>query len=146
MKVVVANDHSAVKRAEEVLLALGRKKIDYTYLGTSTEDPVDYPDIAKMAVEEYRKGGYDFGILICGTGIGISISANKMRGIRCALPENKYAARMAKEHNNANFIAFGSRIEYTDTISDMLSEYISAEFQGGRHQRRVNKIMELEGK
>ncbi len=146
MKVVIANDHAAVNKAKEVLMFLDRKKIAYTYLGTATEDSVDYPDMAEKCVIEYRKGDYDFGILLCGTGIGISIAANKMKGVRCALPEDKYAARMAKEHNNANFIAFGGRIEYRDTISDMLSEFMNAEFQGGRHQKRVDKIMALEGK
>ena len=107
---------------------------------------VDYPDMAQKAVEEFRKGDYEFGVLLCGTGIGISISANKMNGVRCALPQNCYAATMAKQHNNANFIAFGGRIEYGEDPISILDAFISSEFEGGRHQRRIDKIMALEGK
>ena len=91
------------------------------------------------------QGGYEFGIVCCGTGIGISISANKINGIRCALPQNSFAARMAKQHNNANFIAFGGRIDYQDDVLDMLDAFIDESFEGGRHERRVDKIMSLEG-
>ncbi|RKX83249.1 MAG: ribose-5-phosphate isomerase, partial [Spirochaetes bacterium] len=89
-------------------------------------------------------GKYEFGIVCCGTGIGISISANKVDGIRCALPQNIFGAEMSKVHNNANFIAFGGRIDYHDSVNDMVDAYIDAKFEGGRHQRRVDKIMGLE--
>ena len=126
MKAVIANDHGGVQLAAEILRHL--------------------PDYAEKAVNEYRNGGYDFGVLICGTGIGISISANKMDGIRCALPQNSYAAEMTKRHNNANFIAFGGRIEYQEPVTAILDAYIDAEFEGGRHQRRIDKMMALSGK
>lgn len=144
--VVVANDHGAVSLAAEIVNHLKERGYSVTYLGTDKEESVDYPDKAEEAVMEYRKGGYDFGVLLCGTGIGISISANKMKGIRCALPETRYAAVMAKEHNNANFIAFGGRIDYKENVLDILDGYLDASFEGGRHQRRIDKMMALEGK
>ena len=113
-------------------------------MGVNSEESVDYPDMAEKTCKEYLKGNYDFGIVCCGTGIGISISANKVDGIRCALPQNIFGAEMSKVHNNANVIAFGGRIEYQDPVNDMIDAYIDAEFEGGRHQRRVDKIMGLE--
>jgi ribose 5-phosphate isomerase B len=146
MKTVIANDHGAVALKKTILSYLEKKGIDYVNLGVDTEDSCDYPDMAEKAAGEFLKGGYDFGILLCGTGIGISISANKIHGIRCALPQNVFAAKMAKEHNNANFIAFGGRIDYPETVTDMLDAFISSEFQGGRHEKRVDKMMRLESK
>lgn len=145
-KVVMANDHGAVELAAKLKKHLEDRGFDVTYLGVSTPDSVDYPDKAQEAVEEFRKGGYDFGVVCCGTGIGISISANKMKGIRCALPQNIYAAEKCKQHNNANFIAFGGRIEYQEDPNAILDAYIDAAFEGGRHERRVGKMMALEGK
>ena len=144
MKVVVANDHGAVALTQRIVDHLNQRGIDVDYLGVATEDSVDYPDMAKLACDKYLCGGYDFGILCCGTGIGISISANKIHGIRCALPQNIFAATMAKEHNNANFIAFGGRIDYPEPVLAMVDAFIDTEFAGGRHQRRVDKIMNLE--
>jgi ribose 5-phosphate isomerase B len=144
MKVVVANDHGAVALTQRIVDHLKQRGIDVDYLGVATEDSVDYPDMAKLACDKYLRGGYDFGILCCGTGIGISISANKIHGIRCALPQNIFAATMAKEHNNANFIAFGGRIDYPEPVLAMVDAFIDTEFAGGRHQRRVDKIMNLE--
>jgi len=109
-------------------------------LGVDVEDRVDYPDQAEHAVQEYLKGGYDFGIVCCGTGIGVSIAANKHKGIRCALIHDSYTARMAKEHNNANFVAFGGRVEYAEPVEQMLSIYMNAQFEGGRHAQRVAKL------
>ena len=145
-KAVVANDHGAVELAARVVEHLKNRGYEVSYLGTDKEESIDYPDKAEEAVMEYRKGDYDFGVLLCGTGIGISISANKMKGIRCALPETKYAATMAKEHNNANFIAFGGRIDYKEDVLDILDGYLDSSFEGGRHQRRIDKMMALEGK
>lgn len=146
MKVVVANDHGAVELAQKVIKHLHDRGIEVTYLGTDKEESVDYPDQAEKAVLEYRKGGYDFGILMCGTGIGISVSANKMKGIRCALLQDKYAAEKTKQHNNSNFIAFGGRMEYKEKVEDIIDAYIDTEFEGGRHEKRIAKMMALEGK
>ena len=144
MKVVIANDHGGVELAKKIISHLKERGIEYSYLGTASEESVDYPDYAEKAVIEYRKGGYDFGILICGTGIGISISANKMKGIRCALPQNSYASEMTKRHNDANFIAFGGRVDYPEPVEKILDAYIDASFEGGRHQKRIDKMMALQ--
>jgi ribose 5-phosphate isomerase B len=113
-------------------------------VGVFTGDSVDYPDKIREAYEKFRTGGYEFAVVCCGTGIGASISANKLKGVRCALPQDSFAARMAKEHNNANFIAFGGRISYREPIEEMLDAFIGAEFAGDRHQRRIDKIEGLE--
>ena len=147
MKVVVANDHGAVDLAKRVLEHLEKRGIEYTYLGTGEEKSVDYPDKAREAVEEYRKGGYDYGILMCGTGIGISLAANKMNGIRCALPQDIYATTKTREHNDSNFNAFGGRVEYKDDVLDMLDAFLDTPFSHDeRHQRRIDKMMALQGK
>jgi len=104
---------------------------------------VDYPDKAVEACAEYRKGGYDFGILLCGTGIGISMAANKLAGIRCALIHDEYTARMAREHNDANFVAFGGRVAYAVPPTSVLETFMNAKFEGGRHSARVAKIDRL---
>ncbi|MGD1822049.1 MAG: RpiB/LacA/LacB family sugar-phosphate isomerase [Pleomorphochaeta sp.] len=144
MKIVIANDHGAVELSKEIVEHLEKMGHEVNHLGVKEVESVDYPDMAELACKEYLKGGYDFGIVCCGTGIGISISANKINGIRCALPQNIFAAQMAKEHNNANFIAFGGRIDYAENPLDMIDAFIDDKFLGDRHERRVNKIMALE--
>ena len=143
-KVVIANDHGAVELAATLVEYLKKMGYEVTYLGTATEDAVDYPDKAQEAATEFKKGGYEFGILLCGTGIGISISANKIDGIRCALVHSTFTAQMAKRHNNANFIALGGRVNYREDVEDIVDAFIDAEFEGERHQRRVDKMMALE--
>lgn len=143
-KVVIANDHGAVELAGTFVEYLKKMGYEVTYLGTATEDAVDYPDMAQEAATEFKKGGYEFGILLCGTGIGISISANKIDGIRCALVHSTFTAQMAKRHNDANFIALGGRVNYREDVEDIVDAFIDAEFEGERHQRRVDKIMALE--
>lgn len=145
MRVVLANDHGACGIAARIKSHLESRGIEVNWLGTMEETSVDYPDKAKEAVVEYRKGGYDFGVLCCGTGIGISLAANKCEGIRCALVSDKYSAEMTKRHNNPNFIAFGGRVDHRDSVEDMLDAFLDHEFEGGRHERRVEKIMEMQG-
>ncbi len=142
--ILIGNDHGAVELKEIIVKHLKQRGFQVKDLGTSEGDPVDYPDKAEELSIELLKGGYLFGILLCGTGIGISISANKMKGIRCALPQNLFAAEMSKLHNNANIIAFGGRIEYGDPVTSMIDKFIDTDFEGGRHERRVSKIMDLE--
>ena len=146
MKVVMANDHGAVELAARLRKHLEDRGIEVMYLGTESTESVDYPDKAEECVNEFRKGGYEFGVLLCGTGIGISISANKMAGIRCALPQTRYSAEMTKRHNDANFIAFGGRVEYSEKPEEILDAFIDASFEGGRHERRIAKMMALEGR
>ena len=144
-RIIIANDHGAVAIKQQIVKHLESRGYTVDNIGVDTEDSVDYPDMAEKACKHFLKdGNYEFGIVCCGTGIGISISANKVKGIRCALPQNVFAAQMAKEHNNANFIAFGGRIEYPETVEKMVDTFIDTDFGGDRHARRVNKMMELE--
>ncbi len=145
MKCVVANDHGAVELAGKMVEHLRKRNIEVKYLGVDKEESVDYPDKAKECALELIDGKYDFGIVLCGTGIGISIAANKIKGIRCALVMDSYSARMAKEHNNANMLAFGGRVEYKEDPIRILDSFIDSSFAGGRHQRRIDKISALEG-
>lgn len=144
MRCVVANDHGAVSLARRLTAHLEERGIDVNYLGTDKEESVDYPDQAEKCAKEFLKGGYDFALVLCGTGIGISIAANKIKGIRCALVQDSYSAEMAKRHNNANMLSFGGRIEYKEEPEKILDAFIDAEFEGGRHQRRIDKITALE--
>ena len=142
MKVLIANDHGAVDLKASIVEALRNDGHTVDNLGVDDAGSVDYPDIAKAAAKRYLAGGYDFGVLCCGSGIGISIAANKVRGIRCAQVFDLYTAEMCKRHNDANFIAFGGRVEYPVPVVDMIRRYMAAEYEGGRHQRRVDKIDE----
>ncbi|MDY0287723.1 MAG: RpiB/LacA/LacB family sugar-phosphate isomerase [Sphaerochaeta sp.] len=144
--VVLANDHGAVELALAFVKHLTEKGYTVNHLGVTTSDSVDYPDMADKACKEFKKGDYAFGVLLCGTGIGISISANKIDGIRCALPQNIFASEMARKHNDVNFIAFGGRIEYCEDPIAILDAFTDASFEGERHKRRVDKIMALENR
>ncbi|MDA3834723.1 MAG: RpiB/LacA/LacB family sugar-phosphate isomerase [Spirochaetales bacterium] len=143
-RVVIANDHGAVELKNEISIHLQARGYEVVNLGVDNLDSVDYPDMALSACREYLGGNYEFGVVCCGTGIGISISANKIDGIRCALLQNIFAAQMAKEHNNVNFIAFGGRINYQEPVTQMIDAFIDATAQSGRHANRVRKIMDLE--
>jgi len=144
MRIVIANDHGAVALKNELLNWLKEGGHEVKNLGVDSEDRADYPDMAAAAVAEFKKGGWDFGILLCGTGIGISISANKFPGVRCALVHDEFTATMAREHNDANFVALGGRVTYLVPPTKILAAFMGASFQGGRHRERVNKIADLE--
>ncbi len=143
-RVVIGTDHGGVVIKDRIIARLEKHGYEVKDVGVFSSDSVDYPDKVREAYDEYASGSYDFAVVCCGTGIGASISANKFPGVRCAMPQNRFAAEMAKEHNDANFIAFGGRIEYTDSIEEMLDAYIGAVFAGDRHQRRVDKIGDIE--
>lgn len=143
-KIVIASDHGAVDLKDEIVAFLQKKQFDVTDLGTHGTAAVDYPDLALAACREFLKGGYEFGIVLCGTGIGISMAANKVKGIRCALLFDLFTAQMAKSHNNANFIAFGGRITYQKPVTAMIEKFISADFAGERHEKRIAKMMAIE--
>lgn len=143
-KIVIASDHGAVDLKERIVAFLQKKNFEVTDLGTHGVESVDYPDMAAAACREFLKGGYEFGILLCGTGIGVSIAANKIAGIRCALVYDLFSAEMARAHNNANFIAFGGRIRYAATVEEMIGKFLDSTFEGGRHERRIAKITTLE--
>jgi ribose 5-phosphate isomerase B len=145
-KIIIASDHGAVALKSEIISFLKAKNCAVKDLGVNSDDSVDYPDVAVAACKEFKKGGYDFGILLCGTGIGMSIVANKIKGIRCALVHDLFTAEMAKAHNNANFIAFGGRVKYSVPVTEMIEKFMNTNFAGDRHERRVAKIMDVEEK
>ena len=143
-KVVIANDHGGCELAARLEKHLQERGYEVNWLGTKEPVSVDYPDQAEKCCREYLKGGYEFGIVVCGTGIGISIAANKINGIRCALVQDTYSSEKTKQHNNANILAFGGRVDYKEDPVKILDAYIDAEFEGGRHQTRIDKISALE--
>lgn len=144
MKLGIGSDHGGFELKEQIVEYLEREKIDYIDYGTYSTESVDYPDYGKKVGEAIMSGQVDKGIVICGTGIGISLAANKVKGIRCALCGDTYSARMSREHNDANAIALGGRVLGRDLAIEILSVWLKSEFAGGRHQRRVDKISEIE--
>jgi ribose 5-phosphate isomerase B len=143
-KIIIASDHGALALKSEIISFLKTKNCSVKDLGVTSEDSVDYPDVAVAVCNEFKRGGYDFGILLCGTGIGMSIVANKIKSIRCAQVFDLFTAEMAKAHNNANFIAFGGRVKYSVPVTEMIEKFMQTSFAGERHERRVAKIMDVE--
>lgn len=140
LKVAIASDHGGFDLKEKIRKEYKNAEIELDDFGTFSHDSVDYPDVAEKIIEPILSGKYDLGILICGTGIGISIAANRHKGIRAAILYDDFVAEMAKEHNNANIVVFGGRtMSYTDVVK-RLDIFLSAEFQGGRHQNRIAKL------
>ena len=142
--IAIGADHGGVNLKETVKKFLEQKGIEYKDFGTNSTDSCDYPDYAKAVCDAVVSGEYDKGILICGTGIGMSIAANKVKGIRAAHVTDTYSAAKTREHNNANVICLGERITGCDLALEIVNAYLNAEFLGGRHQTRVDKIMALE--
>ena len=142
--IVLGCDHGGLNLKAYIEKYLDENGIKYEDVGTYSPESCDYPDIAKAAAEKILSGEAEKGILICGTGIGMSIAANKIRGIRAAHVTDTYSAKMSKEHNNAHIICLGERITGLDLGLEIVKAYLSAEFQGGRHEKRVEKIMNLE--
>lgn len=142
MKVCIAADHGGFELKEAL-----RKKfssLHFTDLGTNNAESVDYPDFGAAVARRVAAKEFDFGILICGSGIGISIAANKIKGIRAALCHNAYTAEMARKHNDANILAMGGRVVDEKTAAEMTEIFLNTAFEGGRHARRVEKIHALE--
>ena len=142
--IAMAADHGGYELKNILKDYLAEKGYSIINLGTDTPDSVDYPDYAKKCCEEVTSGRADFGILVCGTGVGISIAANKIDGIRCGLCPSKEIAALVKQHNNANVIALGGRFTSPEDAKDIVDSYMAAQFEGGRHQTRIDKIMNLE--
>ncbi|MGB9812793.1 MAG: ribose 5-phosphate isomerase B [Thermovenabulum sp.] len=144
MKIAVASDHGGFELKEKVVEFLKEKGYEYKDFGTFSKDPVDYPDMAYIVAEKVAKGEFDRGILICGTGIGISIAANKVKGIRAALCNDVYSARMSRLHNDANILAMGGRVIGPGLALLIVEEWLKTDFEGGRHKIRVDKITKYE--
>ncbi len=140
MKIAIGADHGGFALKES--LKQHYQNLKFIDLGTYSEESVDYPDIADKMAAEILNNRADLGILVCGTGVGISIAANRHKGIRAALVYNEEVARLVKEHNNANVLVFGGRtMELTDVIK-YIDSFMAAEYAGGRHQRRLDKLDE----
>lgn len=142
MKVIVGSDHGGFNLKNTIVSELKEKGVDVTDFGPESADSVDYPDFAKPLAEKVAAGEFDKGILICGTGIGMSISANKVKGIRCALVHDTFSARATREHNDSNILAMGERVIGKGLASDIVDIWLNTEFEGGRHEKRVRKIEE----
>ncbi|WP_112182203.1 ribose 5-phosphate isomerase B [Paraliobacillus zengyii] len=146
MKVVVASDHGGYQLAKQIGVLLEDLSIDYTNIGSDCADSVDYPDYGIPAAERVAKGEFDRGILICGTGIGMSIAANKVKDIRCALVHDVYSARVTRVHNDSNMLAMGARVIGEDLAKEIVRTWIGTTFQGGRHADRISKLSDYETK
>ena len=144
MKIAIANDHAAVEMKQHVLKYLTDKGYTLVNYGTDTNDSVDYPRYGKMVADAVASGECDLGILICGTGIGISLAANKVKGIRAAVCSEPYSAELTRRHNNANIIAFGARVVDNKRAEEIVDAFLGAEFEGGRHATRVDLITAIE--
>ena len=142
--IAIGADHGGFELKEAVKKHLEERKIAYKDFGTYSGEAVDYPVIAKSVGEAVAKGEFECGILVCGTGIGMSIAANKVKGIRAACCSDTFSARFTKMHNNTNILCFGGRVIGAGLAMDVVDAYLDASFEGGRHEKRVNMIMEIE--
>jgi len=145
MRIALGSDHRGVALKAALVEFLGGRGIETADLGPAVEDSCDYPDYAEAVCKKIQNGEADLGIVICGSGIGISIAANKCRGIRAALAYDPEVAAFARKHNNANVLAFGADWTSREQAEARVAAWLEAEFEGGRHGRRVDKIMALEG-
>lgn len=146
MKIAIGSDHGGLDLKKEIMKHLREKGIEIKDFGTFIEDSCDYPDFALNVAEGVVAKHYEFGILVCGTGIGIGIAANKVPGIRAALCSDTFSAHACREHNNANILTLGQRTIGLGLALDIVDTFLNSEFQGGRHQRRIDKITEIEKK
>ena len=146
MKITIGSDHGAVELKEEVKKVLAEfASVEVKDVGTFGTEAVDYPDIAEKVCADVVSGAADRGIVLCGTGLGISIAANKIKGIRCALCNDVFSAKMSREHNNANVLAMGGRVLGFGPASEIVRAWIQTDFSNGeRHARRIAKMMALE--
>lgn len=146
MKIGIGNDHSALELKAEIIEfveAMGHEIVDY---GTKTTDSCDYPVYGEAVGRAVVNKEVDLGILICGTGLGISMAANKVKGVRAAVCSEPFTAKMSRAHNNANIIAFGARVVGAELAKMIVDAFLNTEFEGGRHQRRVDMLMDIENK
>ena len=146
MKIAIGCDHGALALKESVKKVLAELGMEIDDVGTYTEDSIDYPDVAEQVCGKVVSGEAERGIVLCGTGIGISIAANKIKGIRCALCGDVFSARMARAHNDANVLALGGRVLGVGLAGEIVRAFFTQDFEGGRHERRVGKITALENK
>ena len=146
MRIGIGNDHSAVEMKNEVvefLQSLGHEVVNY---GTDSSASCNYPEFGEKVAKAVVAKEVDLGILICGTGVGISLAANKVKGIRAVVCSEPYSARLSRQHNNTNILAFGARVVGIELAKMIITEWLEAEFEGGRHATRVGMIMDIEAR
>ena len=144
MRIALGADHAGVALKDHIKTRLEERGIAYTDFGTSSTDSVDYPDFAERVAREVAGGAFDRGVLVCGTGIGMAMAANKVLGIRAAPVVDEVSAHMSREHNDANILALGARVTPPELADRLLTLFLDTPFGGGRHQRRIDKISAME--
>jgi len=144
MKIAIASDHAGLELKVELARTLGKRGLEIQDLGTHSNNSVDYPDFASQVARSVQRGDAALGVLICGTGVGMSIVANKYRGVRAALCHTEFEARMARAHNDANVLCLGQRTTGDGLASSVLEAFLDTAFEGGRHERRLQKIRDAE--
>ena len=142
--IVIGSDHGGLEMKEALTKVLSSRSMEFDDYGTNNGDSVDYPDFAEKVAGAVSRGEAELGILVCGTGIGMSIVANKFPGVRAALATDEFMAQMAKEHNNANILVLGGRVLTVDLATRMVNVWLDTAYAGGRHQRRLDKISQVE--
>lgn len=143
-KIAIGNDHAAVEMKNKIKMYIELLGYEVINVGTDDNSSCDYPDFAFKACKKIQNKEVDLAILICGTGLGMGISANKMKGIRACICSETYTAKMSREHNNCNVLCFGERVVGIETAKEIVKAFLSAEFLGDKHERRVNKIISIE--
>ena len=144
MRIAIGNDHAAVELKNIIVEHLEQRGCEVVNYGTDSTESFDYPIAGYKVARAVADGQADRGILICGTGVGISLAANKVDGIRACVCSEPYSAELSKRHNNSNVICFGARVVGPEVAKQIVDAWLNAEFEGGRHERRVNQIMEIE--
>ena len=144
VKIAISSDHGGNNLRHEIINLLAELGMEYVDFGPDSNESVDYPDFAAPVANGVASGNFDRGILICGTGIGMSIAANKVKGIRCALVHDVFSAKATRNHNDSNIIAMGERVIGAGLAREIVSTWLAQDFEGGRHLRRVEKITEIE--
>lgn len=144
MKIAIASDHAGFQLKERIAAALSASGHEVEDFGTNSEDSVDYPDFAEPAARAVAEGGADKGVLVCGSGVGVAIVANKIAGVRAAHAHDASEAAMSRQHNDANVLTLGERTTPPEHAIEIVNSFLDTDFEGGRHQRRVDKIAEVE--
>ena len=144
MRIAIGADHAGYELKEKIRRLLADRGIEFSDQGTNSVESVDYPDYARKVAEQVTSHRADFGILVCGSGIGMAMAANKVPGVRAAHVTSEYEARVSREHNDANVLALGARTLDPPTALKLVEKWLATPFAGGRHQRRVDKIAQIE--
>jgi ribose 5-phosphate isomerase B len=144
MKIALGSDHGGLELKNTIIEYLNEKGIELNDFGTYTKDSCDYPKYGELVAEAVATGEYELGILVCGTGLGISLAANKVKGIRAACVSDVFSAKMSRAHNNANILSLGERVVGKGLALEIVENWLNTEFEGGRHEKRVALITDIE--